>query len=157
MAELRQLLEDAGYADVRTLLQSGNVVLDTAKEPGAVARDVEKRIAERLGLDVDVIVRTAAELADVVEGSPLADVATEPTRHFVVFLSAEADRAALRALAEEDFSPDEFAARGREVYAWCPDGMRDSRLMRQLGGAKLAPTATMRNWSTVTKLLEMVR
>jgi uncharacterized protein (DUF1697 family) len=157
MAELRALLEEAGYDEVRTLLQSGNVVLRTTKGATAVARDVEQRIAGRLGLDVDVVARTAAELADVVAGAPLADRATDPKRHFVVFLSTKPKQATLTELEEQDFSPDEFAARGREVFAWCPDGMRDSRLMRELGGRKLAPVTTTRNFSTVTKLLEMVR
>jgi uncharacterized protein (DUF1697 family) len=157
MAELRDLLEDAGYEEVRTLLQSGNVVVRTTKAASAVGRDVERRVGERLGLDVDVVTRTAAELEDVVAGAPLAARATDPKKHFVVFLSAEPKTSALTLLAEQDFAPDEFAARGREVFAWCPDGMRDSRLMRELGGRKLAPVTTTRNFSTVTKLLEMVR
>jgi uncharacterized protein (DUF1697 family) len=157
MAELRELLEEAGYEEVRTLLQSGNVVLQTTKGADAVARDVEQRITERLSLDVDVVARTAAELEDVIEGAPLAARASDPKKHFVVFLSQKPERAALKALDAQDFSPDEFAARGREVFAWCPNGMRDSRLMRELGGRKLAPVTTTRNFSTVTKLLEMVR
>jgi uncharacterized protein (DUF1697 family) len=157
MAELREALQEAGYADVRTLLQSGNVVVETPKGADAVARDLERRIAERFDMEVGVVARTASELDDLVTGAPLARKAKDPTRHFVVFLSEEPDAAALKALDAEDFSPDEFAARGREVFAWCPDGMRNSRLMRELGGAKLAPVTTTRNMSTVTKLLEMVR
>jgi uncharacterized protein (DUF1697 family) len=157
MAELRELLQEAGYADVRTLLQSGNVVVETPKGGDAVAQDMEKRIAERFGMEVGVVVRTAPELEDLVAGAPLGRKATDPTRHFVVFLSEKPDEAALKALDAEDFSPDEFAARGLEVFAWCPDGMRNSRLMRELGRAKLAPVTTTRNMSTVTKLLEMVR
>ena len=156
MPELRELLSD-GYDDVQTLLQSGNVVVRTPKGPQAVARDVEQRIAGALGLDVAVVARTGAEIEEVVASAPLADRATDPKRHFVVFLSAEPERAALAALEGQDFGRDEFAARGREVYAWCPEGMRDSRLMRELGKDKLAPVTTTRNFATVTKLLEMVR
>jgi|1186.fasta_scaffold393556_2 uncharacterized protein (DUF1697 family) len=157
MGELRDMLEEAGYEDVRTLLQSGNVVVETTKGTDAVARDVEQRIAQRFGMDVDVVARTPSELEDVVGGAPLAGRATDPKRHFVVFLSKTPSAAALETLEREDFSPDEFAARGREVFAWCPEGMRNSRLMRELGGSKLAPVTTTRNFATVTKLLEMVR
>ena len=71
-----------------------------------------------------------------------------------MFLDAKPNAAKLRALTEEDFAPDKLAANGRELYAWCPDGMQNSRLMKALGKPGLAGTATVRNWSTVNKLLE---
>jgi uncharacterized protein (DUF1697 family) len=155
MADLRTLLQDAGFERVRTHLQSGNVVLAARDSPDDTARTMEALIAERFGFDVDVIVRTAAELADVVGNSPFADVATDGARHFVVFLPIEPDAAALQELAGQDFEPDRFGARGREIYVWCPNGMRDSRLMRALADPRLAPTGTVRNWNTVTRLLAL--
>jgi uncharacterized protein (DUF1697 family) len=155
MADLRALLDDAGFENVRTHLQSGNVVLETAATPDKAARTMEERIAERCGFDVDVIVRTGPELADVAANSPFADVAADGAKHFVIFLPREPDAAALAQLAEQDFEPDRYEARGREIYAWCPNGMRDSSLMRALSDPKLAPTATVRNWNTVTKLLAL--
>jgi uncharacterized protein (DUF1697 family) len=157
MADLRALLQAAGFENVRTHLQSGNVVLETAEPPDAAARTIEERIAERVGFDVDVIVRTTEELEDVVVHSPFADVATDGSRHFVVFLPSEPDAAVLQELAAQDFDPDQFGARGREIYAWCPNGMRDSKLMRALADPRLAPTGTVRNWNTVTKLLALAR
>jgi uncharacterized protein (DUF1697 family) len=157
MADLRALLEEAGFENVRTHLQSGNVVLETDAAPDEAARTIEERIAERVGFDVDVIVRTAPELADVAANSPFADVETDGSRHHVVFLPSEPDADALAELAEQDFEPDRYAARGREIYAWCPNGMRDSHLMRALADPRLAPTGTVRNWNTVTKLLALAR
>jgi len=152
MAELRALLEELGYADVRTLLQSGNVVFTG---PKAKAREkLEAALAERFGFDIDVILRTMDELHQVVEADPFGAEAAEPTRYFVVFLDAKPDAGALRAISEQDFAPDKLAANGRELYAWCPDGMQNSRLMKALGRPGLAGTATVRNWSTVNKLLE---
>jgi uncharacterized protein (DUF1697 family) len=155
MADLRALLGDAGFTNVRTHLQSGNVVLETADPPDEAARTMEQRIAERYGFGVDVIVRTAADLADIAANSPFADIATDGAKHFVVFLPQEPDADALAALAERDFEPDRYAARGREIYAWCPNGMRNSELMRALADPRLAPTGTVRNWNTVTKLLAL--
>jgi uncharacterized protein (DUF1697 family) len=129
MADLRALLEELGYEDVRTVLASGNVVMTG---PKAKARQrLEAALAERFGMDIDVVIRTMDELRAVVKAKPQVE-----------------------RLAEEDFAPDKFAVRRHEIYAWCPDGMQNSRLMKALGKPGLAGTATVRNWATVNKLLE---
>jgi uncharacterized protein (DUF1697 family) len=155
MADLRALLGDLGYDGVRTHLQSGNVVLTTRQGPKRVGPAIERGIRERFGLDVDVIVRTSEEIAEIIGADPLGDMATDGSRYFVVFLSDAPDPAAIRALTGEDFAPERLAVRGRELYAWCPEGVRDSRLFKALGRQRLAPTSTFRNWNTVTKLAEM--
>jgi uncharacterized protein (DUF1697 family) len=154
MADLRAMLEDMGYEDVRTVLQSGNVVLTADDAPNAVGRAIEGRIRTDFGMDVDAMVRTAAELADVVEADPLAGVATDGSKSVVIFLSAEPDPAAVAALGEEDFAPEEFRARGRELYAWCPNGLQKSPVVKALTERLTPPTgsATARNWNTVVKL-----
>lgn len=159
MAALRELLEELGYAGVRTHLQSGNAVVGVDDAPDEVARGVERQIEAKLGLSVDVTVRTADKLAEIVAADPLGSVATDPSRYLVIFLSAEPDSEALRGLAQQraELEPERFDARGREVYAWCPDGVHSSPLTKALTAAKLAPSATARNWRTVTKLLEMTR
>jgi uncharacterized protein (DUF1697 family) len=155
MADLRALLEELGYEDVRTHLQSGNAVLATGDRPAAVATAVEEGMAERFGMDVGAVVRTAKRLAAIVAADPLGEVASDPARRMVIFLPAAPDRAALRALAEEDFGDERFEASGLEVYAWCPGGIGRSRLMAALGDARLTPGGTARNWRTVTRLAEM--
>ena len=156
MADLRDLLGGMGYEDVRTHLQSGNAVLTTRQGPDRAARAIEGEIRKRLGLEIDVIVRTGDEIAEIVAANPLGDVATDGSRHFVVFLSDKPDPAAVRELTGRDFAPERLAARGRELYAWCPDGVRDSALFKALGRQRLAPISTFRNWNTVAKLAEMV-
>jgi uncharacterized protein (DUF1697 family) len=152
MADLRELLGELGYEDVRTVLQSGNVIFTGA---AAKAREtLEAGLADRYGFKVDVVLRTMDELATVVEKEPFGEEATNLTRYFVVFLPGKPDADALKALEEEDFAPDQLKAGGRELYAWCPEGMQNSRLMRALGKPGLAETATVRNMSTVRKLLE---
>jgi uncharacterized protein (DUF1697 family) len=155
MPALRSRLEAAGYESVRTHLQSGNVVLDTRRAPERAARAIEREIEEGFGLSIPVIVRTAAELADVVAANPLGDVAVDGSRHFVVFLAAPPDPEAVEPLEREDFAPERLVARGREIYLWCPDGVRDSRVMKAATRQGLAPNATFRNWNTVTKLHEL--
>jgi uncharacterized protein (DUF1697 family) len=152
MADLRATLQGLGYDDVRTLLQSGNAVLTAPGEPDAVARAIESAIAERFGMDVGVVVRTAEEMADVVAANPLGALATGGSKQHVIFLSAEPDAAALEAIG--DPAPEAFAARGREIHVWCPDGLQGSALMKALSRPAIAPgaIATARNWNTVTKL-----
>ena len=89
MPELREALEDAGYDDVRTYLQSGNVVLTSSASAKKVASQCERVIADRFGLEIDVVVLTRAELAKVVERNPLARVAKDPKRYQVSFLEAK--------------------------------------------------------------------
>ena len=157
MPELRELLGELRYEDVRTHLQSGNALVSTDDAPDAVARAIEDRIRERLGFDVDVVVRRADELGAIVESDPLGDVATDGSKRFVLFLSEPPDAAVVKELQARDFGAEAFAAGEREVYAWCPDGLMDSALMKALNGAQLAPVATARNWNTVTRLLELAR
>ncbi|MBV9606555.1 MAG: DUF1697 domain-containing protein [Solirubrobacterales bacterium] len=155
MPELRAALTEAGFADVRTYVQSGNVVLASRASPAKVGAEAERVIAERFGFDVDVIVRTADELADVVARNPLADVAVDPKRYQVSFLDAEPDPAALEKIAALKAEPERLVAIGRELYAWHPDGIGRSKMWNKLAGAGLGVRATARNWTTVTTLLEM--
>ncbi|MBV9839693.1 MAG: DUF1697 domain-containing protein, partial [Solirubrobacterales bacterium] len=92
MPALRELLSDAGFDDVRTYVQSGNVVLSSDASPAQLARESERLIGERFGFEVDVVVRTRDELAEVVRLNPLGEVAVNPKRYQVSFLSAELDQ-----------------------------------------------------------------
>jgi uncharacterized protein (DUF1697 family) len=155
MADLRALLEDLGYEDVRTHLQSGNAVLTTGDAAGKVAEDVEAAIADRLGLEVVVTVRTAAQMARIVEADRLGEVADDPAKRMVIFLPARPGRQAVKAIEAMDFGDERAAVDGGEVYAWCPGGIGRSALMAALGDPKLTPGGTARNWRTVTRLAEM--
>lgn len=155
MADLRDLLTKLGYGDVRTYLQSGNLVLTSDSPSDRLARELEEQIATNLGVDTKVIVRTRDELADVIERDPLADVVEDPKRYQVSFLSAEPDERPLRELAALDVTPEQFVVSGREIYAWHPDGIQRSQLAAALSDKRLGVTVTARNWNTVTKLLAL--
>ena len=155
MPKLREALADAGFGDVRTYLQSGNVVLSSKAAPKTVARKVEALIADRFGLEIAVVVRTRDELAKVVRRNPLGDVATDPKRYQVSFLSRAPDRAVVQKLADLAAPSERFVADGRELYAWHPEGVARSKLWAGLAGRGLGVTATARNWTTVTSLLKL--
>jgi uncharacterized protein (DUF1697 family) len=157
MAELRALFGEAGYGEVRTYVQSGNVVLDSAAKPAELAREAAALISERFGFEVPVVVRTRKELAAVVKLNPLGDVADNPKRYQVSFLSAKPAADALKTLQAAALGDERVVAHGREIYAWHPDGVARSKLWNALAGKGLGPgvVATARNWTTVTTLLEM--
>lgn len=157
MPSLRERLTGAGFTDVRTYVQSGNVVLSSDARPDELARDCERHVAEGFGLSIDVLARTCEELSEVVRGNPLASVALEPKRYQVTFCSAEPDAGLLERLQALAAPTEKLVAVGREIYAWHPDGVARSKLWAALGGRKLGVTATSRNWSTVTTLLAMAQ
>jgi uncharacterized protein (DUF1697 family) len=155
MGRLRELIAELGYGDVRTYLQSGNVVLTSPAPPERLQRELEELIAREVGLETRVLVRTRDELADVIERDPLAGVADNPKRYQVSFLSAEPDPEVVRELGRVDVAPERFVVSGREIYAWHPDGIQRSKLVAALSDKRLGVTATARNWNTVTKLLAL--
>ncbi|HEX3690909.1 MAG TPA: DUF1697 domain-containing protein [Solirubrobacteraceae bacterium] len=155
MADLRALFGEAGFRDVRTYVQSGNIVLESTAKPAALEGEAATLISERFGFDVPVVVRTARQLAAVVKLNPLGDVASDPKRYQVSFLSDKPGADVVRALKAGVTGDERVALHGREIYAWHPDGVARSKLWNALAGKGLGVTATARNWTTVTTLLEM--
>lgn len=155
MPELRSLLSEAGFEDVQTYVQSGNVVLSSSASLAQVIAEAERLIAGRFEVDVDVIGRTRAELAEVVRRDPLADVVDNPKRYQVSFCDREPDPEAVERAAALASPSERLVAIGREVYGWHPEGIGRSKLWGRLAGNGLGVRATARNWTTVTMLLDM--
>jgi uncharacterized protein (DUF1697 family) len=155
MGELREALEEAGFKDVRTYLQSGNVVLTSTAKPENVGRKCEREISARFGLEIPVVIRTRDELARVVKRNPLGKVAVDPKRYQVSFLSAKLAAKVVRELEAAAAESEEVVVIGREVYAWHPKTIARSRLWTKLAGKSLGVAATSRNWATVEALLAM--
>jgi uncharacterized protein (DUF1697 family) len=156
MARLREVLDGAGFEDVKTYVQSGNVVLSAPRRaPAKVGREIEAAIEEAFGFDVAVVMRTRDEIAALVEEDPLGDVATNPTYRIVVFLAEELDRSRLAGVDPDEFAPEAYLVREREIVMWAPNGQRDSRLVKTLTEKRTGVVGTARNWRTVEKLLAM--
>ncbi len=155
MDDLRALYEAHGHHDVTTYVQSGNVISrSSARTTAAVARAMRRAIADDLGLDVTVLVRTPAELRRVLEGNPFLGHGTDVTKLHVTFLAEPAAAARVTALDRDAFTPDRFAIDGREVYVHCPDGYGRTKINNAFFERKLGVAATTRNWTTVTELAE---
>lgn len=155
MPALREALSAAGFDEVRTYLQSGNAVVGTKLAGEKLVRACERLILDQFGLRIDVVVRSRDELAAVVECNPLKDVAENPKRYQVTFLSAPVEREVVDKLQAAADSSERLVADGLELYAWHPKGVARSKLWGALAGKGLGVKATARNWTTVTSLLEM--
>ncbi|MFP5219885.1 MAG: DUF1697 domain-containing protein [Actinomycetes bacterium] len=145
MPDLRARLAERGADDVATYVQSGNVVLSSAGEADSVGRLVRDAVAD-LGVGCDVVVRSGAEMADVVGRNPWPDRVGEPTKLNVGFLDGPTAGEARRVADEEEVRFD-----GRELWLWYGAGQGRSKLVLDVGQRVL----TVRNWRTVLALAEM--
>ncbi len=151
MAGLRDLFAEAGARDVRTYIQSGNVVFGHTKAADALRHDLERRIEAATGHEVTVVLRTARQLATVVAHNPFPDA--KPSTLHVGFLNDRPAKAAITAVDPARFAPEAMVVVGRELYLHLPNGMGRAKLPPAL--AKLRTPITVRNWKTVTTLADM--
>ncbi len=155
MADLRALVEELGYRDVRTLLNSGNVIFSVpAAARGDPAASIEHALASRLRVRARVTVIDGAELASAIRDNPLRKIADHPSRLLLAVLARPADRKRLEPLTRQDWGPEALALGSRVAYLWCPGGIASSELAAAVNRA-LGDRATTRNWATVAKLLAL--
>ncbi len=156
MADLRSLAADLGYADARTHLASGNLVLTTTAGEADIVSALQDGIADRFQMDVLVVVRSRKELARAVADNPFADVATDPARHLVTFLAQAPRDDDVALLLDSDFGDEQLGVVGREVHCWLPSGLQNATLTHSYLERALGVVATGRNWNTVTNVLELL-
>jgi uncharacterized protein (DUF1697 family) len=160
MADLRRLFEDLGYGDVRTLLNSGNVVFTLPRRApgrgGPLQDSLEKAVADRLGVSSRIVVLDAGEVAEAVTGNPFASVAKDPTRLLLVALRGPDAADALKPVLKEKWTPESVALRKRIAYLWCANGIAESPLWTAVTRA-IGDGGTARNLSTMTKLLSLLQ
>ena len=154
MADLRTMLAGEGYSDVATVGQSGNIIVSAGSDrPGDIAGDVQRLLRDHFDVDVPCVIRTADQVRRALERSPLREVASDPSRYLVNFLSAEPDPRLIGALLETDHGPEAIAIKGAEVYVWTPDGVKAMTLSYAYLEKRLGVVATARNWNTMEKIV----
>jgi uncharacterized protein (DUF1697 family) len=152
MADLRKLVADLGYGNVRTLLNSGNIVFTTSRATsGDAAARIEKAMAKTLGVSARVFMLSAEDLSAAIAANPLAKVASDPSRFLVAVLENPADLKRLKPLTKQDWDGEALAIGQRVAYLWCPEGILASELLVEVMGL-LGDAATTRNWATMLKL-----
>ena len=155
MAELREALETTGLENIRTHLQSGNLIFDSnLKSSNAIEKRIEKAIGKSHGFTPRAFVLPLTELSKAIEANPFPKAEKDPRSLHLYFLEKELSRfddGELRELAAES---EKFELRGRVFYLHAPDGIGRSKLAAKAERA-LGVAATARNWRTVSKLMEM--
>ena len=155
MAELREALA-SDFGEVRTLLASGNVVLDVSDADGLEAR-LDALFERRFGFVSEFLVRGAAELDAVIAANPFSDETRDrPAKVTVTFHREPPDPALAERLAAEHDGPERTVLIGRELYTDFPDGIGRSLIDRTMRKLKWSGVATARNWNTVLKLRAML-
>lgn len=152
MSDLSALFVALKFKEVRTLLNSGNVVFDAPRpSPPKLAAAIEAAILAKFGFIVSVTVLTAQQLRVIIEENPLLTLATDFSRHFVAFAPNESVWTKLRPLLHQPWSPDALAMTPRAAYLWCEAGALHSKLS-QVFGRRAGDTVTLRNWASVLKI-----
>jgi len=156
MADLRAVFAGLGYSDVRTLLNSGNVVYTVDKRGDGDDLDrIERAIVEQCGVKTRVIVLKGKEVAAAVKENPLTSVADNPSKLLVMAFRDLKAVAHVRPLLKERWDPEALALGSRVAYLWCAEGIVDSRVWAAVGRA-VGDAGTARNIATMTKLLALV-
>ncbi len=161
MEALQAVYESIGLQDVRTLLQSGNVVFRSSLADRArLVTRIKQEIERQLNLEIEVILRTLAEFASIVERGPILSPRADKAKLLVMFLSSVPAAAAQAAFAKwhkDRKGPEMVEMRGPEIYLYYPDGIGRSKLTNAVIESKLDVAGTARNWNTLEKLLETGR
>lgn len=153
MAELRQLLSDAGLQQVQTYLQSGNVVFQSKATADEAAQKIEQCIRDHYGYAVKVILKAPDEMQQIVTENPFKDQDTKLL--YVTFLAETPEAVHLEKLQAGDYSPEAYVLHEKIIYIFAANGYGRAKLNNNFLEKKLKVAATTRNWKTVNALLEM--
>jgi uncharacterized protein (DUF1697 family) len=154
MSALRDLVGSLGFTNVRSLLQSGNLVFESGGLGGAeIERLLEAQSEKQLGLRTDFFVRTAKEWGALMARNPFPDAAENDPGHLVVmFLKKPTTAKAVQGLQAAIEGREAVCAHGKQAYITYPDGIGRSRLTNRMIEKHLGSSGTGRNWNTVRKL-----
>jgi uncharacterized protein (DUF1697 family) len=158
MADLRSTIESLGCRDVTTYIQSGNVVFEASDEldESTLASLIGRAVADRHGLDVPIVLRTAAEIVHIAGAHPDATSGIDPKLLHVLLLDRPPSNDLREAIDPGPYQPDGWTVDGRQIYVRYPNGSARSKLTIDVFEQAFDVTATARNLNTVRKLAEIV-
>jgi uncharacterized protein (DUF1697 family) len=157
MADLVQLCTSLGFDNVRTYLQSGNVLFESPdRDTGRLSSMISENISAKFGLSVNVILRTSDELRRIILANPLGKEGLDADKYHVTFLSDIPSEEFQGSRMKGKDGPDRYLIIGSEIYLFCPNGYGRTKFSNTFFEKKLGVFATTRNWKTVNMLAEMV-
>jgi len=159
MKDLKLLYENLQLTDVKTYIQSGNVVfnMSEAYNETTLCKKIETAIFEKYAFEVPVIIRTKEEIQEIINSNPfLNEDSINPEKLHVTFLSKKPLTINLNSIEPLNYLPDRFRMAGREIFLHCPVNYGETKLSNKFFESKLKVSATTRNWKTVNRLFEML-
>lgn len=156
MKPLRSALEKAGLRQVRSYLQSGNLVFDSALAQRSLGSTIQAIIESSCGFCPTVVLRTSTAFKQLAEVHPFAGASDDWTKLQVAFLSARPSPAALRDLQMPPTAREQYVCAGAELYLYYPDGLARTKVTGQFWETRLQQACTMRNWKTVQALVGLL-
>jgi uncharacterized protein (DUF1697 family) len=154
METLREMFTALGFQGVKTYINSGNVVFETAKtSDNKLAAKIEKAIEKEFSLKIRVMVRTIGEIEDIIKNNPFEGQFENDKDLHVLFLDEELPAEKRELLLSNNNENEMFAVSGREIFCLLRVGFPDSLLGKDYIGKKLKTSATARNWRTVNKII----
>ena len=158
MGDLRKILGRLGHVDVKTYLNSGNVVFTSRSEnPRSLASEIEKALDGALRMTVKCVIRTDTELSAVIAGNTLVEASTDGSRMLALFLSEHPDPASRATYDPTALDRDHIRVGDRTVYQWCPEGILAAPNVSAFLEKHWKVAVTARNWNTVTKLSALMQ
>ena len=155
METLREMVAACGYKNVKTYINSGNVIFETNKtDNNALAAKIERAIKSAFSLDIKVMIRTIDEIEDIIVNNPFAGQFENDKDLHVFFLDEELPEDKRQLLLSNNNKNEQYAARNREIFCLLRVGVSDSLLGKDYIGKKLKVSATARNWRTINKVIE---
>lgn len=157
MKELAEVITTCGYSNIKTYIQSGNIILDADSDAAQIADTIHTAIDQHFGFQVPVLARTVDEIQVIIDQYPWGDPATidDPTRTLVTLLKDTPDPDRIAELDGFVKAPEKLEVIDNNVYLHCPNGYGRTKLNNNFLEKKLNQQATTRNWKTVAKLIEL--
>lgn len=156
MLDLRGLFETLGFKDVKTYIQSGNVIFKSDKQNDILVSEIKTSIKTNFNLDVPVIIKSLQDLEQIVANNPFSITKEEDIgKLHLTFLSEKPTEEKLKLIESYNSNSDKFRIKGKNVFIWCNGKYHQSKLTNNFFEKKLAVEATTRNWKTVLKLLAL--
>jgi uncharacterized protein (DUF1697 family) len=158
MERLREIYKAAGLGNVRTYLQSGNVIFESGEnDPTKLTADIEKRIQQSCGYEIEVFIRFPEDFKRILKANPfLKDQRAEQSKLYVTFLYQKPAASAWEKLITPAGSADEFVPGVQEIYLYCQNGYGRTKLSNSFFERKLGVVATTRNWNSVSALYKLL-
>jgi len=157
MVDLKNLFEAIGFKNVKTYIQSGNVIFDYKhSDIEKLANEIEKKISETFGFFVNTIIRTYEELRNIINNNPFVkELNVELDNLYVTFMLDIPDSSTVMLLDVKKEVDEKLSIISREIYLYCPNGYGKTKLNNVMVEKKLKTVATTRNWKTINNLLEI--